>query len=358
MCNKFMFLIFAVALLGLVNIVSADEWGGGCIDCDWCNPGCWVGGSVPGPDDCVTLKPAGCDPIIKGPACSADIRCLAWDLGSSESITLYIVDAIVRVGEGEEGGDGLMTIDISGASNVDFWDDRMRFGNHGHGVINLRDTSVLHVNGDLRGGDEDDGRFDFNMSGDSVLVVEGEVLQGDDGGGVFTFNGGDAVANEWTVAARKGGTVGTMVVNGTDIYVHEFIRFGKDCKDGGGFASLLMTGGTINADEVRFSCNSCVDVNVTIDGGLLIARSDLCVGDGDGDVNVALNGGEIRVESSDTLSIDGNGTIDITEGVLKIKGNVTAAIAEMVCDGSGRLTGYGGADRLRRSAGRRHRLRW
>jgi hypothetical protein len=31
MCNKFMFLIFAVALLGLVNIVSADEWGGGCI---------------------------------------------------------------------------------------------------------------------------------------------------------------------------------------------------------------------------------------------------------------------------------------------------------------------------------------
>jgi hypothetical protein len=244
--------------------------------------------------------------------------------------------------ENVESGDCLMTIDISGASNVDFWDDRIRFGNHGHGVLNISDTSVLHVNGDLRGGDEDDGLFDLNMNG-GVLEVEGEVLQGDDGGGVFTFSGGDTVSGSFTVAARKGGTVGTMVMSDGEIYVHEFIRFGKDCKDGGGFASLHMTGGTINADEVRFGCNSCVDVNVTIDGGLIIARSDLCVGDGDGDVSVALNGGEIRVESSDTLEIDeNNGNIDITEGVLKVKGNVTAAIAAMVCEGSGRLTGYGG----------------
>jgi hypothetical protein len=292
---------------------------------------------VPGPGDDVTLT---CDLIIEGPACSADIGRFGWGGGPADSITLYIVNAEFRFREGEESGDGSMTIDISGTSNVDCWDDRLRFGNHGHGVINLRDSSVLHVNGDLRGGDEDDGRFDLNMSG-GVLDVEGEILQGDDGGGVFTFNGGDTVSGQFTVAARKGGTVGTMVVNGGEIYVDEFIRFGKDCKDGGGFASLLMTGGTINADEVRFGCNSCVDVNVTIDGGLLIARSDLCVGDGDGDVSVALNGGEIRVESGDSLEIGDNGTIDICGGTLKIKGNKVAEISALVCHGSGRLTGCG-----------------
>jgi hypothetical protein len=104
-----------------------------------------------------------------------------------------------------------------------------------------------------------------------------------------------------------------------------------------------MTSGTVNVETIYLSEYSCVDVNVNMEGGLLIARKELIVGDGDGDVIVSITGGEIRVESGDTLSIDDNGSIDVCGGTLKVKGNKVAELASIVCDGSGRLTGCGGA---------------
>jgi hypothetical protein len=341
MCKKLMFLISFVALLGLVNIVSAVDWTGGGATRDWCDADNWDG-SVPAPGENAVLKPGTpWEPLVQGPGCSADFDKLEWDLGSSDAITLDIVDAVFRLMENEESGDGLMTVNVSGTSNVDCWDDRWRWGNHGYGIWNQSGDTIVHINGDFRGGDEDDGLFDLNMSS-GVLDVEGEFLIGDDGDGVATITGGDIVFENVNLAARKGGHSAAMVMSNGEMYVDENFRMGKDCKDGGGFASLDLTGGTINADEIRLSVGSCVDVNVTVDGGLLIARQHLRVGEGDGVVNVALTSGEIRIESGSSLQIDNGKNLNITDGVLKIKGNVTGAIGAMVCDGSGRLTGFGG----------------
>jgi hypothetical protein len=170
MCKKLMFLISFVALLGLVNILSAaDEWDGGGATRDWCDGDNWDDGTAPGPDDDAELKVVDpnvgwASPLIEGPGCAPDFGLLIWDLGSSDSITLDIVNADVRFKEGYESGNGLMTVNISGTSNVDSWDGRIRWGNHGHGVLNMSAPATLHINGDLRGGDEDDGLFDMNMT--------------------------------------------------------------------------------------------------------------------------------------------------------------------------------------------------
>ncbi len=345
MYRKLMFLISFVALLALVNVVVADTWDGDTSS-DWCDGANWEDGSVPGPDDDAQLKVTGNDPLLQGPACGADFGKLVWDLDSSDAITLDIVDAVVRFKENEESGEGLMTINISGTSNVDCWDDRIRWGNHGHGVLNMSDDAVLHINGDLRGGDEDDGVFDLNMS-DGLLVVEGEILCGDDGSGVLTFTGGAVVCERFTLAARKGGQTADMVVSGdAEIYVGggddpEF-RIGKDCKDDGGAGSLTMTGGILNAGKILLSASedSCVDVTVDMQGGLLIAREELIVADDDGVVTVTISGGEIQVLGDDSLEIDDNGSIDLCGGTLVLAGNKAAEIAELVCV-DGKITGYG-----------------
>ena len=345
MYRKLMFLISFVALLGLVNIVSADDWDGDT-STDWCDGANWDDGSAPGPGDDAVLKVTGNDPLILGPACSPDFDKLEWDLDSSDAITLNIVDATVRFMENEESGEGLMTMTISGTSNVDCWDDRIRWGNHGHGVLNISDDAVLHVNGDLRGGDEDDGAFDLNMS-DGLLVVEGEILCGDDGSGVLTFTGGEVVCERFTISARKGGQTGDMVVSGdTEIYIgggdDPELRLGKDCKEDGGVASLTMTGGIVSAEYIRLSASeeSCTHVNVDIQGGLLIAREELIVAEDDGVVTVTISGGEIQVLGDDSLEIDDNGSIDLCGGTLVLAGNKAAEIAELVCV-DGKITGYG-----------------
>jgi len=344
MYRKLMFLISFVALLALVNVVVADNWEGDTSS-DWCDGANWEDGSAPGPEDDAELKVTGNDPLIQGPACSADFGKLAWDLGSSDAITLNIVDAVVRFMENDETGEGLMTMTISGTSNVDCWDDRIRWGNHGHGVLNMSDDAVLHVNGDLRGGDEDDGAFDLNMS-DGLLVVEGEILCGDDGSGVLTFTGGEVVCERFTISARKGGQTGDMVVSGdTEIYIgggdDPELRLGKDCKEGGGIASLTMTGGIVSAEYIRLSASegSCTHVNVDMQGGLLIAREDFIVADGAGVVTVTISGGEIQVLGN-SLEIDDNGSIDLCGGTLVLAGNKAAEIAELVCV-DGKITGYG-----------------
>ena len=315
---------------------------------DWCCPSNWDCGEVPGPpgpQDDAELKVTDNDPDIVGPACSADFAKLVWDLDSSDAITLDIVDAVVRFKEYDENGEGLMTVNISGTSNVDCWDGGFRWGNHGHGVLNMSDDAVLHINGDLRGGDEDDGMFDLDMS-DGLLVVEGEILCGDDGSGVFDFTGGEVVCERFTLAARKDGQTADMVVSGdTEIYVGggddpEF-RIGKDCKDGGGTGSLTMTGGIVNAGNILLSASedSCTDVSVDMQGGLLIAREELIVGEDDGVVTVTISGGEIQVLGN-SLEIGDNGSIDLCGGMLVLAGNKAAEIADLVCR-SGKITGYG-----------------
>jgi hypothetical protein len=348
MCKKLMFLISFVALLGLGNILLADDWDGGGATRDWCDGDNWDDGTTPGPGDDAELKVIDpnvgwASPLVLGPACSADFDRLFWDLGTTDAITLDIVDASFRLMENYESGDGLMTVNVSGTSNVDCWDYRIRWGNHGHGVWNQSDPAITHIANDFRGGDEDDGAFDLNMSG-GVLDVGGEFLIGDDGGGVATFTGGDVVLGRVNIAARKGGAVGGMVVSNTEIYVHEYFKLGKDCKDDGGFAYLTMNSGTINCEVLYLSEYSCVDVNVDVSGGLIVVRDEFMVGEGDGDVAVSISGGEIRVESESTMTISSNGSVDVCgTGQLKLKGNKLNDLAQMVCDGSGRLTGCGTA---------------
>jgi len=344
-----MFLISFVALLGLVNVASADIVWEGDISTDWCDGENWAGGSVPGPDDRAIIPDTdGNDPLIQGPGCSADFGDWEFDTGGGDSAALNIVDAIVRFKELRDEGEGGQAIHISGTSNVDCWKDRMRPGDDAAFLLTVSDTAFLHVNGDIRGGDSGDGNFDFIVTG-GTIVTEGEILCGDDGGGTFDFSGGSITCNKnMLIAARRAPAVGVLQVSGdVEIFVKGFITLGKDCKDNPGSPSMVMTGGTVNTNQFLVAGHEdfCGDASLDMQGGLLVCRSDLIVDTGDANkATVTLSGGEIQILGDDSLEIGDNGSMDITDGTLILNGDALAEVWGYAM--AGKLTGCGGAQGL------------
>ncbi|MHC4528198.1 MAG: hypothetical protein ACYS29_10005, partial [Planctomycetota bacterium] len=122
-----------------------------------------------------------------------------------------------------------------------------------------------------------------------------------------------------------------------EVYVEEDFRLGNPGQAAGkapATATMTMTGGTLNADRVRLGWRpyNPADFSCTVDmsGGLIVARSDLQIGE---KTTVNLTGGEIRIGSGDSLDIDVGGKLDICGGVLKIRGNHVFDIMMMLCEG-------------------------
>jgi hypothetical protein len=354
MCKKLMFLISFVALLGLANVAFADiDWICPGASCSFCDPTAWDGGVVPGVGDAAYIDCGNgsgdvvidCDVHIyrlRGPAyddddCNQNMDIVSGDIVIDNywrAIYNYTKDSYVHATGGS------MTINYTG--------DAMRLTDDGqddtYGRYTFGGDFVLDCAGRLRSGDNGGNVF-LTFEENVIANLSRYARIGDDGGGVFTAQGNASitVGNELYFVCRKMST-DVQIHGNCEIYVEEDFRLGNPGQAAGKAptsATMTMSGGTLNADRVRLGWDPYPDfIECTLDmsGGLIVARDDVQVGE---KTTVSLTGGEIRIDSGDSLEIDDGGTIDICGGELKIKGNVALDIAEMVCDGSGKITGCG-----------------
>jgi hypothetical protein len=356
MCKKLMFLISFVALLGLVNVASADDivWIG---TGSFCDPANWDGGVVPGPDDeaIVDCDNGGgtcvidCDVEVDrmhGPAYEADCN-QTMDIVSG---TIIAHDRWRSIMEGDKTGWVNMTggdITVHGEMRVNDDAAVAAYWNMSGGSL-----TVYHR---VRSGDSggNNNQTHWSFSGDAVVNTDRYFRIGDDGGGTFTA-GGNASLNIGHDENEDGDlyfvcrnqSVSVDISGNCEIWAREDFRLGNPgqaARDNPVTCNMTMSGGTLSANRQRLGWDPDKpdDFSCTVDmtGGLLIARSDLQVGP---KTTVNLAGGEIQVLDESSLEIADGGVIDITDGALVLAGNKIAEISALVCDAiPAKITGYG-----------------
>jgi hypothetical protein len=344
-----MLLISFVALLGLVNGVFADDihWIGTGSFCDPCN---WDGGVVPGPDDeaVIDCEEGGGDIVIDcdftvdrlhGPAYEGDCN-QAMNIVSG---TFLATDRWRAAME----GDGIGWVNWTGGTGTCDGEMRVNDDAKRRAYFNMRGSSVLIVNDRVRSGDSggNDNQTHWTFTGDAIVSVGGSMRIGDDGGGSFTVSGNASITiGEDLYFVGREMSKSVDISGNCEIYVGGDFKLGNPGQAAGKApttVTMTMAGGTLNAENVLLGWEPYVpaDFSSTVDmsGGLIVVRRCLRIGE---KTTVSCTGGEIRLESG-CLEIADGGNIDICGGVLKIKGNVLADIAVMVCEGNGILTGCG-----------------
>jgi hypothetical protein len=354
MCKKLMFLISFVALLGLVNVASAIDWICSEPNCSFCDPTAWDGGVVPGPGDEARIE---CDSGQGDIVIDCDFTVNRLHGPSYESNcdqTMFIVSGTGLCTDRWRAameGDGVGTVDWTGGTITSVGEMRCNDDAKYRAYFNMSGTSTLIVTHRIRSGDSggNDNQTHWSFMGDSIVAVDNYLRVGDDGGGSINAGGNASVNIGYNMYIVTRELSAEMNFSGDcEVWVDSDLTVGnpgQSAYKAPTTADMTMTGGTVSARRVRLGWEpgAPADFSCTVDisGGLLIAREDLQVGE---KTTVTISGGEVRVEDEDTLEIDAGGSIDICgDGALKVRGNVVNELAEMVCDGSGRITGCGGA---------------
>jgi hypothetical protein len=346
MCKKLMFLISFVAQLGLVNVASAIDWIG---TGSFCEPSKWDGGVVPGPDDeaWIDCDQGGGDIVIDCDVEVDELRGPAIEADCNQTMDIVSGTVLADNWRAAMEGDGVGIVNFSGGSVTSDGEMRVNDDAKFRAYFNMSGTSILVCNYRVRSGDSggNDNQTHWSFTDDAIVSVDHYLRIGDDGGGSFTLSGNASLNIGYNLYFVCRESSVTVDVSGGEAWVANEFRLGNPGQAAGKAAStcnMTMTGGTINARRVRMGWEPYPDFSSDVDmsGGLIVCREDLQIGE---NTTVSLTGGEIRIDSSDSLEIDSGGNLDICGGTLKIKGNVAADVAALVCDGSGRLTGCGTA---------------
>ena len=390
MCKKLMFLI-SLVLLVLASSASATDWiGTSPYSTLWCDPFNWDGLAVPTGDAFIN-PPTPQDPVVMHDMTIGDIEGPKHD--SDLDQTMQILDGDISIGEWKvgDGGDGTATveigmlpgwgepnitldklrgfsgamtifriggdtrivtdedwecgddsdatgvIDIGGNADIHLTNDRWRFADEGLFIVNIADNANILIEDEFRGGDNDDGFLELNISG-GYLHVTDDMYIGDDGSGTINMSGG------------------TFESDG---------RIELKCRDGDAYQELNMSGGHMIAGSLRINTGEGEAVMNMSDG--LIECGDFRVADGDGPATVNITGGTIEVSGSGEFGLPwGNDTDDATcnllggvisceafthdndnwtlniccPGVLIIDGDVTPVILDDFDDGHILVCGY------------------
>jgi hypothetical protein len=367
MCKKLMFLISFVALLGLTNGAFARDWDGGGATNSFCDAENWEDDVVPVDETaradghCDPNDPEGKDIVIDCDVSVGDLRMPAYDPpgGCTVRQNLDIVSGNI-VAENWRAiykGDANCVVNATGGS-LTITDDSSstRLTDDGYDVTyafyNFGGSFVMDLNGRVRSGDNGGNVF-ISFSDDVIFQNQDYFRIGDDGGGKFSVSGNASVTNlsDGYGIYFPGRQKSTAIdISGGETWTAGPFQVGQGDKPGAkdpASVDMTMSGGTINCSELRvgdgikYADGSC---SLVMTGGLIVCREEMKVGgDDDGSATVSVEGGEIRIESGDSLEIDTTGQVDVCGGVIKIKGNVMADIGALACDGTGRLTGCGEA---------------
>ncbi|MHC4659549.1 MAG: hypothetical protein ACYS83_10325, partial [Planctomycetota bacterium] len=317
MCKKMSFLVSTVLVLALVGSASAGDiyaWDNNAPANDyWCTVGNWnIDGNLPdnppgkaAPNDRVTIPGnlndgptlmIGCDPNVLG-------------IGGPNSVTgkhvvlditgnLIVQDRwIWRSGDAT----GKATINITGNANLTILgksgdpDECFRGPDDGYGYVNISGDPTIYVEGMFRGADQTNSYYRFTMSGGDVNCYGLKI--GDEGSGDFYLTGG-------TIYCRN-----VFEITGRDPSWFE----------------VLIDGGA----------------EIIINGPYRAPRHD------NGQAHINLDDGYIECRDWQAAE-GGNWTLDINEGMLRIKDPTTEGGTQVMLDRingwiqSGQITGYNG----------------
>jgi hypothetical protein len=335
-----MFLISLVALLGLVNSTYAIDWDGGGADDSFCTPENWDGDVVPGPGQEAYMEYRTDGENLCVVDCAAEVGDWLMPAGGGSSdgpTTVNIVSGGSVVCDGGEMGDGgYGYLNLSGTGSLTSNDELRFFDDGDEGWLTIADDAAIVVYDNWRMGDGDQ-TVHIDVSG-GTIYTDGYWRLGDDGGGTVNISGGSInCGGEIRWICR--GASQTITVSGGEQWSGDSYQIGHDCA-GGETCDFTMTGGIINADQVRIHAGSR-DGTVTaiISGGLMVSRGRLDIGC-DYSVNdtVSLCGTGV-IEASDIQIKDG-AVMDINDdGTLILEGNKLATVGDLA--NAGKLTGCG-----------------
>ncbi len=265
MCKRVILVASIVAVLGLVNIVSAVTWDNGGTGNSWCTPENWSPDGVPGPADNVMITgpqsivgptiPVGCDANINdlyGPA-------YCGDGGNGDGVTQTIDIAggtLIVHGTWEmdstdsKDGTGRARVNISGDSIVKVLGGWMRcIDGEGNTVITVSDNADVYVQGYIRGADNDAGWFEFNMSGGDVNC--GGLFAGNDGGGKISITGGNLICRGEIAIENEAGSTAEFILDGS-AHVEARGGFGFPLSSNG-VGTVYLNSGTLICEEFTSS---------------------------------------------------------------------------------------------------------
>lgn len=361
MCRKRIFLISLVALLGLVNLASADACGWKCpYFSAWCNPSNWDCGHVPtleddagicGPAFCSPVIHTGCDAVcysLGGPCGGGNSRLdilggsltvgdrWRWAEDADGSIINIDGDAVVDIGGYWHASRGCI-VNVTGTAQITVRDDYWRLSDIGTCTVTISDNpTILITNGGMRIGDAGGSADYCTFTVNGGTIVAGEFKFGEDSPCIFNMNGGSVYLD--TLLNFEGrDNPSEFNMTGGELWIGDETQF--DNYGRGTACTVNISGGILNAGSVlvpggadEVDCEAVMNMT----GGTVIARELFRVGcRGTGVVNLC--GGTI--ECGD-IEVCAGGSIDICEGQLVINGNQIAHIAELACV-TGQLSGYG-----------------
>ncbi len=307
MCRRLILSISVVLVLALVNGASADTFNwtnNDPLNSSWCDGDNWNPEQVPAYDDDVIIGPMSPErgPIIGSDICGdvtvGVIHGPAWSVSTDQVMDINTSGTVTIGGWArDEEGTGTCTINVNGTPTITIGGDYWCLPDQAVGIINISGDPCIIVAGDLRGADYA-GSLYINMSGGRVEVGD-SMSWGDNGGGELNLSGGDITI---------GGNLALGSLRGSELI------------------TLNITGGSISIAGA-FECPSNKDragsVTVNLDAGVIAC-------------NEFVHGSIIEGEPSYT----DDWHVDIEEGVLKIRGDVTAAIDANVA--AGQITAYEG----------------
>jgi len=285
MCRKLSFLIFVVLVLGLVNGALAVNivWTNDTGNSNWCDSDNWNPETVPDTGDTAIIDATSPDrgPII-GIDCNANVGTIQGPnsaFGHTQVMDVNTSGTVNARTWDWTDGIGTAIINVNGSPSITIGGGSWRAPDDGVGILNISGAPNIIVDGDLRGADGA-GSFYINMSGGHVSCLNFKI--GDNGGGELNLSGG------------------TLIIS-------NYFIFGGD--RGSAPVTINMTGGYMSVGSkfmIPASAGRAGAVEVNLDAGVI-------------DCTEFLHG-----------STEGGYTddwhVDIEEGVLKIRGDVRAAI--------------------------------
>jgi len=301
MCKRMGCLVL-VLMLGLAGSVSAAEisWTNSFGDRDWCNANNWLNPSsdpcVPGVDDDAVIDGAPEAPII-GADCDANLYQIFGPDPGSGSKTMDITGGTLIVQHvwnlAEENDTGTATINISGSPVIKVLGYQYPWGtwqglDHGRTILNISGDPNIYIESSMSAGDDPGSYVEINFDGGYLDC--GALSYGDDGkSGKFTMSDG-------TIKSR-----GSFVMSG---------------RSENAYFDFKMTGGSL-----------------LVEGDFVVPSAEIA------GATLELDEGIIECGNFSSNS-DAAWTMDIADGLLKIKGDETEKMQGYVDDG--RITSYDG----------------
>ncbi|HUW18041.1 MAG TPA: SUMF1/EgtB/PvdO family nonheme iron enzyme [Sedimentisphaerales bacterium] len=310
--------VWFVCLLagGLVNAASAATWTNAePSDDSWCTPGNWEPPGPPGPADTAVISTPARGPVVD---CYADVNNINGPMwGVSTSQVMDIVGGMVGVRRewNWSTGTGTATININGISDIIVNRGWWRAPNRGTGVINITGDPAIYINGEWRGADGSGSWFEVNIG--SGYVWTQSLKFGDDGNGRLNMTGGIIdITGDLKATCRPLDSNVAINISAGSIYANNLLLpWAEVGSTAQGTASLKMLGGFLS-----------------------VANEFKAPGQITGKSNIYLHGG--LIECGSFTHAGAAYSMDITEGILTISGDVTAEINNDIA--AGHITAYGG----------------